>query len=349
MRLLPTVLAASVLAAAACLPSSSSAQTGPILLPGIPLLRQQHALTCESSAVSMGTRGQIVESQLMSVLPRSANPNLGFRGHPDGQQGTKLADYGVYAAPLQAALLRFGYSSTVISYGFDRDIKSYINRGWPVVAWVTYALQKAVPRLVMHRGVSFVLVPHEHAITIDGYDDRTVIANDPWTGARVRYLWSEFNRSWGYFGDMALAVEPCMMAVPVQHVMQAALTSTALTWTWTKAAGAAHYAVTVTRYGARSRLVYSATQDAPTYTVDNPSPGKTYVISVSSVSACGDVTAPASAIVQVPMVFPTPVPTASEATAVPPTGTPPPRPSATVVPATSAPTVTPAPTSTPHA
>ena len=342
MRLLPTVLAVSLFATAACLPSSSSAQTGPVVLPGIPLLRQQHSLTCESSAASMGTRGQIVESQLMSVLPRSANPNLGFRGHPDGQQGTKLVDYGVYAAPLQAALLRFGYNSAVLSYGFDRDIKLYINRGWPVVAWVTYGLQKAVPRLVTHGGVSFVLVPHEHAITIDGYDDRTVIANDPWTGARVRYLWSEFNRSWGYFGNMALAVEPCLMAAPVQHVTQAALTSSALTWTWAKPLGAAHYAVTVTRYGARSRLVYSATQDAPVYTVDNPTPGKTYAISVSSVSACGDITAPATAVVQVPMVFATPTPTAAEATAVSPTGTPTPRPPVTPTPAA------PTPTSTPH-
>lgn len=272
----------------------------------------------------------------MSVMPRNANPNLGFRGNPTGQQGTKLIDYGVYAAPLQQALQRFGFASTVISYGFDRDIKAFINRGWPVVAWVTYGLQKATPRLVMHNGVQFVLVPHEHAITIVGYDNATLLANDPWTRTQVRYYWSEFNKSWGYFGNMALAVEPCLMAQPVQQVSVSTLSSAALTWTWAKPVGAAHFAVTVTRVGAKSRLEYSATQDATTYTVNNPSPGKTYVITVRSVSGCGDLSAPATAIIQVPPVVPSPTP--SEGTPIPPATTP----TAT---ATSSPTLT----ATPHA
>lgn len=336
MRSFALLLAALLLGAATGLPTRASAQTGLVIIPSIPLLRQQHSLTCESSAVSMATRAQILEGQLMSVMPRNANPNLGFRGNPTGQQGTKLIDYGVYAAPLQQALQRFGFASTVISYGFDRDIKAFINRGWPVVAWVTYGLQKATPRLVMHNGVQFVLVPHEHAITIVGYDNATLLANDPWTRTQVRYYWSEFNKSWGYFGNMALAVEPCLMAQPVQQVSVSTLSSAALTWTWAKPVGAAHFAVTVTRVGAKSRLEYSATQDATTYTVNNPSPGKTYVITVRSVSGCGDLSAPATAIIQVPPVVPSPTP--SEGTPIPPATTP----TAT---ATSSPTLT----ATPHA
>ncbi len=343
MRFLPFVLVVFLLGAAAGLPTPSSAQTGPLVIPGIPLMRQQHSLTCESSAVSMGTRGQIVESQLMSVMPRSANPNLGFRGSPDGRQGTKLVDYGVYAAPLQQALARFGYASSVISYGFDRDIKSFINRGWPVVAWVTYALQKATPRLVMHSGVQFVLVPHEHAITIVGYDQQTVIANDPWTARQVRYYWTDFNRSWGYFGNMALAVEPCPMAMPVQRIAVSALTSSVLTWTWAKPVGAVHYAVTVTRYGAKARLEYNAMQDALSYSVNNPSPGKTYEIAVRSVSACGDLATPVTVDVLIPTVFPTPTPSATEGTSTPPTSTPTPGTTAAAT-ATATATLT----STPH-
>lgn len=344
MRLLPAVLVVVLLGAAAGLPQAVTAQTGPLVIPAVPVFRQQHSLTCESSAASMATRGQIVESQLMSVMPRSANPNLGFRGNPDGLQGTKLVDYGVYAAPLQQALARYGYASSLISYGFDRDIKSFINRGWPVVAWITYALQKATPRLVMHRGVQFVLVPHEHAITIVGYDDRTIIGNDPATGQRVRYFWGDFNRAWGYFGNMALAIEPCRLAVPVDRVNVTTLNPSALTWTWARAVGAAHYAVSVTRYGAVARVVYNATQDVPTYTVTNPSPGKTYQISVSSISGCGDVAAAATSVIQVPSDFATPTPSATEIVTTPiataPTATPTATaaPSSTPVPATATPT-----------
>lgn len=348
MRSRAFLLAALLLGAAARLPTPSSAQTGLLVVPAIPLLKQQHSLTCESSAVSMATRGQILESQLMSVMPRSPNPNLGFRGSPDGQQGTKLIDYGVYAAPLQQALQKFGFASTVISYGFDRDIKAFINRGWPVVAWVTYALQKATPRLAAHNGVQFVLVPHEHAITIVGYDSRTLIANDPWNRTQVRYFWSEFNRSWGYFGNMALAVEPCVMAQPVQQVNVSSLSSTALTWSWAKPIGAVHYAVTVTRFGAKSRVEFSGTQDTPAYTVNNPSPGKTYVITVRSVSACGDQTSPVSGIIQIPSAPPTPTPVATEGVATPPTLAPTAAATATTA-ATPTATIAPSATSTPHA
>lgn len=341
MRSLAYLLALLLLGAAAGLPTRVSAQSGLLIIPAIPLLKQQHSLTCESSATSMATRGQILESQLMSVMPRNPNPNLGFRGSPTGRQGTKLIDYGVYAAPLQQALVRFGFASSIISYGFDRDIKSFVNRGWPVVAWVTYGLQKATPRLVMHNGVQFVLVPHEHAITIVGYDNATLLANDPWTGTQVRYYWSEFNRSWGYFGNMALAVEPCLTAQPVQQVSVSTLSSTALTWSWAKPSGAAHFAVTVTRVGAQSKVEYSATQDATVYTVNNPSPGKTYVIAVRSVSGCGDLATPATSIVQVPRIVPSPTPSPSEGTTTPPTLTPTP----TVMPSV---TTTPTATSTPH-
>jgi hypothetical protein len=141
------------------LPRTTSASPV-VLLSGFPTLKQERSLTCESSAASMGTRGAVSEDQIMAALPRNPNPNLGFRGNPNGRQGTSLVDYGVYAAPVHAALGKFGYNSNVLSYANDGAIKSSIDRGWPVVVWVTYQLQPAQPRLAVHDGVQFVLVPH---------------------------------------------------------------------------------------------------------------------------------------------------------------------------------------------
>ncbi|HEX6507346.1 MAG TPA: C39 family peptidase [Chloroflexota bacterium] len=335
MRLFVRSVAMLLLAAGVWLPTRSAAQSGPLILTGFPVLRQQHNLTCESSAVSMATRGQIVESQLMAAMPRNPNPNVGFRGNPDGFQGTKLIDYGVYAGPLHLALARFGYNSDEIYYGTDRDIKSYISRGWPVVAWVTYNLQKATPRLGAFNGIQFVLVPHEHAVTILGYDNHTVIFNDPWTRTQVRHYWRDFNRSWGYFGNMALAVEPCAAALPVQRIQVASVSATSITWTWAKAANAAHYSVSVTRYGAKSHVEFNGTQDATQFTINNPFAGQSYEISVRSVSFCGDLTSPTTLWTQLPAALPTPTPSATESTATTPTTTPTP----TALP-TSTPTVT---------
>jgi uncharacterized protein YvpB len=295
----------------------------------------------------MATRGQIVESQLMAVMPRNPNPNLGFRGNPNGLQGTKLIDYGVYAAPLHRALLHYGFNSDVLLYAQDRDIKSYINRGWPVVTWVTYNLQAARPRLAVSNGVQYFLVPHEHAVTVIGYDDQTVIANDPWTGSEVRYYWWDFNRAWGYFGNMALAIEPCAAPLPVQRIGVASLSSGGITWTWPRVATAAHYAVTVTRSGPTgSRVVFNGVQDATTFTLNGPLPGRSYEIDVRSVSACGDQTDPVTLWTQLPSVLPTPTPSATESTAQPsvsPTAT-----AAASTPTQTALPSTPTPTATAH-
>jgi uncharacterized protein YvpB len=292
-----------------------------VLLSGFPALRQQHSLTCESSAVSMGTRGVINEGQLMAAMPRNPDPNLGFRGNPDGQQGTKLIDYGVYAAPLQKALLHYEYNSAVLTYVNDAALRSYLNRGWPVVAWVTYHLQRAIPRLAYFNGIQFVLVPHEHAVLVVGYDARGVLANDPFDATLVRYSWRDFNRAWGYFGNMALAVEPCPMAQPVSSVRVTTISATALTWTWDRARNATRYNVTVTRpaQGPQGTIISQSSTTATRFTLNSPLPRAVYEIDVTAISACGDLTTPTRQIVRLPRVLPgsTPTPTpAPERTAV---------------------------------
>src|SRR5947209_1004740 len=122
-------LTVALVATVCVTPSTSSAARARVILQGFPALKQQHELTCEASAASMATRGLVTEEQLMSVMPRRANPNLGFRGNPDGLQGTKLVDYGVYAQPVHVALAKYGYNSDVLLYSSDDTIRSYLNRG----------------------------------------------------------------------------------------------------------------------------------------------------------------------------------------------------------------------------
>lgn len=331
------------------LPRTTSASSL-IVLGGFPTLRQQHNLTCESSVVSMATRGLISETQLMRTMPRSANPNLGFRGNPNGFQGTSLVDYGVYAGPLHRALLQFGYRSDLLLYAHDADLRTYIQKGWPVAVWVTYQLKKAAPRLAQNLGVQFFLVPHEHAVLVVGYDATTVIANDPWTGAAVRYFWRDFNRAWGYFGNMGLAVEPCPTADPVSTVRLGNLSDRGITWNWKPARNAVQYQVTVTRSGSENKLVYQGVQTARHLTVSNPIPGIRYQISVVAVDGCGGVTSPSSLVAQLPAVLATATPVPERTVLVTPTATPTLTTSPTTTPtavATAPPSATPVPTRAP--
>jgi uncharacterized protein YvpB len=338
-RTLRTVAVGIVSLLTLAAPHISSAAPPAIYLTGFPTLKQQHSLTCESSAASMGTRGVVTESQIMALLPRTANPNFGFRGNPNGEQGTKLVDYGVYAGPVHNALARLGYTSTVLSYASDANIRTYINRGWPVVAWVTYALQPAQPRLVAHNGVQFVLVPHEHAVLITGYDSQTVLANDPWMRKVVRYYWSAFNKSWGLFGNMGLAIEPCPAPQPVAPISVSAAAAGSVTWTWFPAKNAVQYDVTITQHASTNTVVYHAVQTVTQVSYSGMKPSSLYDITVISQSACGQNSAPRQAWFQMGPRAKTPTPI--------PSFTPIPEATATPTPTVPAPAVTPTTTFTP--
>jgi uncharacterized protein YvpB len=313
-------------------PKSGSASST-VLLTGFPLLKQQHMLTCEASAASMATRAVLTEAAIMAHLPRSSDPNLGFRGNPDGLPDPKLWNYGVYAAPLQTVLSGFGYTSTVLTDATNDDVKAYIRKGWPVILWLTYALKPATPRLAVAAGRPFVLVPHEHAILAIGYGDGKLIANDPWIPQVVRYGWGAFDRSWALFRNMALAVDPCPAPAPVSGLTLAKASTERLVWTWSAAANAAQYQVTMwQRSPAAPAPLFIGQVTTPRYALQSPTPGSVYEIVVRSVSQCGEESSSRKVWVSVPILQPT-----ASATLAP-GGTPPanPAPSATARPSPTA-------------
>jgi uncharacterized protein YvpB len=315
LRVLPRILALGCLLGTLCVPSSPASADGiTIIVPGFPLFRQQHNLTCEASTASMGTRGMVSEAQLMAVIPRNPNPYLGFRGNPDGQQGPQLVDYGVYAPPLQQALLRYGYQSNLMLYATDADIRTSIDRGWPVEVWIPYGLQSAQPRLAEAGGVQFFLVPHEHAVLVVGYGNGRLYANDPWTRTQVRYLWKHFNRAWGYFGNMALAIQPCVSPGQVTGLVVTDESAAGITWSWTPGIRTVRYQVDVVLHGKRDRSVYSANQSATQATVSNPKANRVYEIQVRSISQCGSVSAPVSMAAEITVETITVTPTPTEGT-----------------------------------
>jgi uncharacterized protein YvpB len=282
----------------------------------------------------------VTEAQLMAVIPRNPNPNLGFRGNPSGNPTGELrrtlVDYGVYAAPVHQALLHYDFRSDVIMYGTDDLLASYISRGWPIEVWITYGLRSEQPRLAQANGAQFILVPFEHTVLVVGYDETHVYANDPFTGARVRYLWTNFNRAWGYLGNMALAIEPCAAPGPVTDLTVSSLTRGSIIWTWHTAANAVGYEVTVVHHGKKDKTVYQGTVTAPTLTLSAPSLKGSYDISVRSMSSCGGTSPETLLWVQIPTASATATPTTPTATSTPIEGTLTARPIATAIAAPSA-------------
>jgi uncharacterized protein YvpB len=181
-----------------------------------PLYRQEHSLSCESSAAAMAANYfgvAIRESDILHALPRHENPHLGFRGDVDGPYGG-LSDYGVYAEPIRQVLVGFGLDVEHLSGGV-KEIKQHIRGGRPVIAWVTYRLQAQSPRQVLlanpssQSGIQAVtMVPYEHAVLVVGYNGDGLWVNDPYAGTRDFYAESDFDRSFAYLDNMALIVGP---------------------------------------------------------------------------------------------------------------------------------------------
>lgn len=184
------------------------------LILDVPLLEQERSLSCESSAAAMAAqyhRLAVSESDILHALPLHENPHLGFRGNVDGLHGS-LIDYGVYAAPISRVLTRLGLQVEPFEGGID-EIKKHIRHGRPVLAWITYDLQLQAPEQWMLAGPggqtqAVTLVPYEHTILIVGYNREGLWIHDPFDGTRDFYSESEFWRSFGYLGHMALVIGP---------------------------------------------------------------------------------------------------------------------------------------------
>ncbi len=169
--------------------------------------RQSYNLSCESSAASMVAQYHGVplsEARILALLPRNGNPHLGFRGDLNGPIGS-IEDYGVYAGPILDILNNQGLRAWIVEDGLE-GIKVALARGNPVLAWVTYNCQPSVPTTTIINGQEVTLVPFQHVVVVTGYNSEGVWANDPWDGQEDLYPAVDFERSMGYFGNMAIEV-----------------------------------------------------------------------------------------------------------------------------------------------
>lgn len=173
-----------------------------------PVYKQQHNLSCESSAAAMAADFygvQVDEADIMAALPRHPNPHLGFRGDVDGSFGG-IEDYGVYAEPMRRVLADLGLEVSHFSGGVN-EIREHIRQGRLVMAWVTYDLQVQSPVQVwFDEGDPVTLVPYEHVVLVVGYNADGLWVNDPYTGISRFYLEGAFTRSFAYLGNMGLVV-----------------------------------------------------------------------------------------------------------------------------------------------
>lgn len=187
------------------------ADTTGVQMVGMPTAIESSTVGSELTAVSVATAywgASISENALLEALEVSDNPHFGFRGDVNGEYGG-ADDYGVYAGPLSAAIAEHGFVGEEF-YG-DGDasaLTNRIDRGIPVVAWITYQAAVAEPMRVEDDVRPFTLVPGKQAVVVYGYDDDGVLIVDLASGGYAHMDWTNFMRSWNYFDGMGLAISP---------------------------------------------------------------------------------------------------------------------------------------------
>ncbi len=190
---------------------------------GVPLYRQEHALTCEAAALRMAlgslgvevTEGDILDRLARDPTPRQVqsdgsivwgDPDVGFVGAFDG---TFAVDgYGVYDGPICDVAQSFGFSGSTHQRGTDpSSVYWAVRQGAPTLVWVPYALS------VRGRGAWFTpdgrtveYVVTEHCVVVADVTDTGVVYADPWEAVLKTADFATFEAAFGEIDNRAVMV-----------------------------------------------------------------------------------------------------------------------------------------------
>ena len=181
---------------------------------------QAYVLSCEARSAAdwaafFGV--SISESEFLSSLPRSDNPDEGFVGHPNDAWGNLPPDgYGVHADPVADLLNEYGLEADARrGLGWDA-LRGEIAAGRPVIVWVIGQMwaSQAVEYAAADGGTATV-ARFEHTMILVGYTPQVVHLVDAYSGLTQTYALGTFIASWGVLGNMAvISTGDCCAAPP---------------------------------------------------------------------------------------------------------------------------------------
>lgn len=170
---------------------------------------QNYSLSCEArSAVDwMAFWGvSLSESDFLSQLPRSDNPDRGYVGHANDVWGLiPPHSYGVHAEPVAALLREYGFEAEAQRDLSWDDLRREIAAGHPVIVWVIGQMWPGIPRPYSDsEGHNTIVASFEHTMILTGYDASHVSVVDAFSGLSLTFSQQAFLDSWSVLGNMAV-------------------------------------------------------------------------------------------------------------------------------------------------
>lgn len=192
----------------------------------VPLARQTHPLDCEAGTMQMvlAARGTQVsqdwELQFWgadlrpAVLDAAGNilrwgdPYASFVGNVNASEWNATG-YGIYYPPLVRLSQYLGHQAIGKEHWTVNQLFDLVVSGYPAAVEGSYNMQLASPRTYTAwdgRTVQYVLNNHVFVLIGVDFGAHTVLINDPATGTRKQFAWSDFVRSFSYINNMATVV-----------------------------------------------------------------------------------------------------------------------------------------------
>jgi uncharacterized protein YvpB len=190
----------------------------------VPVIGQYPILPtgCEATALTMllqwagvqVSKEAVADALIKEPLPFEqegrvvgGHPNRGFVGDPYTQES-----FGVFHEPIATALETFlpGRAADRTGVSFA-ELLATIDEGRPVVVWATIELKE--PRVVQSwddagdSGERIEWKSPQHALLLIGYEEATVVVNDPHTGGTERYPRDLFQARWEQMGRQAVTLK----------------------------------------------------------------------------------------------------------------------------------------------
>ena len=170
---------------------------------------QTFPLSCESrSAADLAFYWgvNVSEVEFFNSLPVSDNPEKGFVGSVYGTWGqTPPNPYGVHAKPVAKLLRSYGVAAEAQRGMTLNQLKAEIAAGRPAIIWVVgHVWQGESREYTANDGSTVIVAPYEHTMIAYGYDLSGIYLIDAGNAARKAYSYSNFTKSWGVLGNMAV-------------------------------------------------------------------------------------------------------------------------------------------------
>jgi uncharacterized protein YvpB len=177
---------------------------------GIYGMAQMTTLDCEMRSAVDWARAlgiSIDETEFISKLPFSDDPELGFVGEIDGEMGQFPPDgYGVYPPPIASVLREYGLNAQAVKNMTYEDLQREIANDRPVIVWiVNLPFEIDQTTYTASNGNTVPVARFEHTWIVTGYNLSTLtVVDSTWT---YNVVLETFLERWAVLENRAITLQ----------------------------------------------------------------------------------------------------------------------------------------------